>query len=133
MKSPWIGPGLVICLLPICAVRAATPPRPAATATQELIDWLPSHFTGRLARWRSETPTTLLIANTQGATYRATFFKPCPQLAHARSFAFKNPGGSESGVDRFSAISVKGATCYFRDLEPAPPSLLGETAIAGGQ
>jgi hypothetical protein len=133
MKSLWIGLGLVVCLLPIDVARAAAPPPPAAQAAQELIDWLPSHFTGRLARWRSETPTTLLIANTQGAAYRATFFRPCPQLAHTRRFEFKNLDRSETGVDRFSAISVKGATCYFRDLEPVPPNLLGETAIAGGQ
>jgi len=133
MKSLWIGLGLIVCVLPICEARAATPLRPATTATQELVDWLPSHFTGRLARWRSETPTTLLIANAQGAAYRATFFRPCPQLSHARRFTFTNPGGPERGVDRFSAISVNGETCYFRDLEPVPPNLLGETMSAGGQ
>lgn len=122
-------------LLPIGMAQAAAPSGP--TAAQQLIDWLPSHFTGRLARWRSETPTTLLIANAQGAAYRATFFKPCPQLAHAKRFAFKNPDGSESVIDRFSAISVKGATCYFRDLEPVPASLLRdgevESIASGGQ
>jgi len=68
----------------------------------------------RIAEFRYVDDSDVVVTDEQGHHFAMKFTAPCPEFKAARDFSLVTE--SFRNLDRFTAVSVGGRTCTFRDF-----------------